>query len=53
MFERFKEVGDVTYLMVLEFVLHGEDARKWKVVTLSGLSLGYIMEPFAFAYVDI
>lgn len=53
MFERFKEVGDVTFVMILEFEIHGEDSRKWKAIALSGLTLEYLMEPFAFAYVSL
>jgi hypothetical protein len=53
MFERYADVGEVSYFMILDFVLSGEVDRKWKVITFTGLSLGYILEPFAFAYIDL
>jgi hypothetical protein len=52
MYDRFQAVGDVCYLSLLNFRLKGTTAvnKQWDILTLTGLTLNYIMEPFSFAY---
>ena len=53
MFERFKIAGKVTYLMYMDFALKGKESRdKWDLLIVSGLTLNYMLEPFAFAFVN-
>lgn len=54
MLHRFQQAGNVCYLMLLDFSLRDEGGagREWNVVALSGLTLGYIMEPFAFIFIE-
>lgn len=55
MHARYQEVGNVCYLNHLNFRLKGitEVNQQWDIITLTGLTLNYIMEPFAIAYVEI
>lgn len=52
MFERFKAVGSICYLMFLDFKLAGNNEQNWNILAFSGLTLGYIMEPFAFTFIE-
>lgn len=38
--------------MMMEFKLRGNEGRQWKIITMSGLTLGYIMEPFLFGFIE-
>ena len=52
-FSRVKHLEEVCYLMLLDYKLRGSGDKQWDVFILSALNLSYMLEPFAFVFIEV